>query len=636
MLFEDIDLTISKGDKIALIAKNGSGKSTLLRVVAGEDSPEGERAKITRNKHIRIGYTRQEPKISEKGTILDAVLDTDNEQILVIKEYEQSLMLNDERAIERNVEKIEDLKAWDIEVRIKEILSRLNINDLSEETKHLSGGEKKRIALAKMIIDTPDFFILDEPTNHLDIDMIEWLESYLQTSKLTILMVTHDRYFLERVCNHIIELDKGKLFPYSGNYSDYLEKKAIRMQIESTTLDKSKKLLLKELEWIRRQPKARGTKAKSRVSEFHKIKEKVSSITYEEAFQIQLNPTRLGKKILELNDVSMAFDEKVILQNFWYKFRKGERIGIAGPNGAGKTTLINILTGAIKPVSGKIVLGSTVVFGHYKQDGLDMSKEHRVIDHVRQYADYIPLKKGLKLAAERLLETFMFPRPQQLVYISQLSGGERKRLHLLSVLMQNPNFLILDEPTNDLDILTLNVLESYLRQFPGCLVIVSHDRFFMDKLVDHMFIMDGKGNVKDYNGTYTEWKESRPKARENQKSKSNSKAGMASIDSFTSKKIKRQPKPARRTGRADRRSVAEAVERQRPLAEKLSYLERKELEQLENEIETLEAEKKSLEKDFLKTDLPARELEKMSIELGSINTSIKEKELRWLELSEYS
>lgn len=262
MLFENIDLTISKGDKIALIAKNGSGKSTLLRVVAGEDSPEGERAKITRNKHIRIGYTRQEPKISEKGTILDAVLDTDNEQILVIKEYEQSLMLNDERAIERNVEKIEDLKAWDIEVRIKKILSRLNINDLSEETKHLSGGEKKRIALAKMIIDTPDFFILDEPTNHLDIDMIEWLESYLQTSKLTILMVTHDRYFLERVCNHIIELDKGKLFPYSGNYSDYLEKKAIRMQIESTTLDKSKKLLLKELEWIRRQPKARGTKAK--------------------------------------------------------------------------------------------------------------------------------------------------------------------------------------------------------------------------------------------------------------------------------------------------------------------------------------------------------------------------------------
>ena len=604
ILFKDLDFTISKGDKIALIAKNGSGKSTLLRIIGNEESAEGEKAKVLLNKNIKVGYLNQDPIFNANSTILESVIDSNNEQIIAIREYEEALILKDDDIIQKCLSAIEDLKAWDIEVRIKEILSKLNINDLSIKIGTLSGGQQKRIALAKLIIDEPDFFILDEPTNHLDIDMIEWLENYLQASRLTILMVTHDRYFLERVCNQIIELDKGLLFPYKGNYTDYLEKKSIRADVDSTMLDKGKKLLRKELEWMRRQPKARSTKAKSRITEYHKIKEKVSSISFDEAFAIEVDSARLGKKILELYDVSMAYQDKVILKNFWYKFKKTDRIGIAGPNGAGKTTLIKILTGEIRPNSGKRVKGSTVVFGHFSQDGLDMSKEHRVIDHIRQYADYIPLKKGLKLSAERLLETFMFSRPQQMVYISQLSGGERKRLHLLSVLIQNPNFLILDEPTNDLDILTLNVLESYLKQFPGCLVIVSHDRFFMDKLVDHMFIFEGDGAIKDYNGTYSEWKSS----------KNNERSGKGN----THKEIK-----------------SNREENTIPGIRKLSYLEKKEFKGLEKKISDLEKGKTRIEEQFLDPDLDAKKIEQLSIELAQVKNEIEEKEMRWLELSEY-
>ena len=606
VLFKDLDFAMSQGDKIALIAKNGSGKSTLLRIIGEEEAPEGEKARVIINKHIKTGYLKQDPEFHPDATILETVLDSDNEKIRAIRSYEEALIYSDQEGMQKWLTKIEDLKAWDIEVRIKEVLSKLNIHDLSQKISTLSGGQQKRIALAKMIIEEPDFLIMDEPTNHLDIEMIEWLEAYLQKSKLTLLMVTHDRYFLERVCNQIIELDKGILFPYKGNYSDYLEKKAIRTQVDNTVLDKTKKLLHKELEWMRRQPKARGTKAKSRITEYHKIKEKVSSITYDEAFTIEVDATRLGKKILELYDVSMAYGDKVILKDFWYKFKKGDRIGVAGPNGAGKTTLIKILTGEIKPNAGKRVEGSTVVFGHFSQDGLDMSKEHRVIDHIRQYAEYIPLKKGLKLSAERLLETFMFPRPQQQVFISQLSGGERKRLHLLTVLIQNPNFLILDEPTNDLDILTLNVLESYLMQFPGCLIIVSHDRFFMDKLVDHMFIFEGDGGVKDYIGTYSEWKEGKYLMKD---------------DGDNSKK----PETKKKT---ELKSDDDAPR-------KLSYFEKKEFNGLEKEIEKLEKRKSEIEQIFLDTSLSSEEIQKLSIELGEIRNEIETKEMRWLELSEF-
>jgi ATP-binding cassette subfamily F protein uup len=607
VLFKDLEFSMSQGDKIALIAKNGSGKSTLLRIIGGEEAPEGERARVLLNKQIKVGYVDQDPAFDPDSTILETVLDSDNEKINAIKAYEEALIFNDDDKVQKWLSKIEDLKAWDIEVRIKEILGKLNINDLSQKIKTLSGGQQKRIALAKMIIDEPDFMIMDEPTNHLDIEMIEWLEVYLQRTKLTLLMVTHDRYFLERVCNQIIELDKGRLFPFKGNYSEYLEKKAIRTHVDNTVLDKTKKLLYKELEWMRRQPKARGTKAKSRISEYHKIKEKVSSITYEEAFSIEVDATRLGKKILELYDVSKSYGEKTILKEFWYKFKKGDRVGVAGPNGAGKTTLIKILTGEIKPDSGKRVEGSTVVFGHFSQDGLDMSKEHRVIDHIRQYAEYIPLKKGLKLSAERLLETFMFPRSQQQVYISQLSGGERKRLHLLTVLIQNPNFLILDEPTNDLDLITLNVLESYLKQFPGCLVIVSHDRFFMDKLVDHMFIFEGEGGVKDYIGTYSEWK-----------------AGKYLNKEEPSPNTTKSPKTTSQTKPVESSSIR-----------KLNYFEKKEFSGLEKEIEKLEQKKNEIEQKFLDTTLSSQEIEKLSIELGEIKNEIEIKEMRWLELSEF-
>ncbi|MEE9374005.1 MAG: ABC-F family ATP-binding cassette domain-containing protein [Saprospiraceae bacterium] len=604
ILFKDLDFDISKGDKIALIAKNGSGKSTLLRIIGGEEAPEGERSRVILNKQIKVGYVKQDPVFHPEATVLETVLDSDNDKIQAIKAYEEALIFGEDERIQKWLTRIDDLKAWDIEVRIKEVLGKFNIHDLSRKMNTLSGGQQKRIALAKMIIDEPDFLIMDEPTNHLDIDMIEWLEIFLQKSKLTLLMVTHDRYFLERVCNQIIELDKGIIFPYKGNYSDYLEKKANRTQVDNTVLDKSKKLLLKELEWMRRQPKARGTKAKSRITEYHKIKDKVSSITYDEAFTIEVDSTRLGKKILELNDMSMAYDDKVILKNFWYKFKKGDRIGVAGPNGAGKTTLIKILTGAVKADTGKRIEGSTVVFGHFSQDGLDMSKEHRVIDHIRQYADYIPLKKGLKLSAERLLETFMFPRPQQLVYISQLSGGEKKRLHLLTVLIQNPNFLILDEPTNDLDILTLNVLESYLRQFPGCLVIVSHDRFFMDKLVDHMFIFEGDGGVKDYNGTYSEWKEGKYLKSDN------------------------------RTSHPPKVATTKIVKTEADASRKLNYFEKKEFSCLEGEIEKLEKKKKEIEIKFLDATLSPDKIQNLSITLGEIRNEIEEKEMRWLELSE--
>ncbi|MEL6124196.1 MAG: ABC-F family ATP-binding cassette domain-containing protein, partial [Bacteroidota bacterium] len=504
VLFDRINLTISRGDKIALIARNGSGKSTLLRVIAGVTPPEGEQAVVRLSKQVRIQFLDQEPQFDPAATIQEVFMDTEHPQIRALQEYNAALQTGEH--LEEALAKMDDLKAWDVEARGQEILYRLKLTDTDQVVGTLSGGQQKRLALAKLIMNEPDFLILDEPTNHLDVEMIEWLETYLSQSKLTLFMVTHDRYFLERVCNEIIELDKGRLFVYRGNYSDYLEKKALRTEQENSSLDKAKKLLQRELEWVRRQPKARGTKAKSRVDGYHKLHDKVSSITYEEAFSIEVDSARLGKKILEFYDVSMSYGDKVIMDEFWYKFKKGERVGISGPNGTGKTSFVKVLTGEVRPDSGRRVQGDTVQFGYYTQDGIHLQEDRRIIDVIKDIAEYIPLKKGLKLSAAALLERFMFPREQQQVYVSQLSGGERKRLHLLCVLIQNPNFLILDEPTNDLDILTLNVLESYLLQFPGCLVIISHDRFFMDKLVDHMFIFSGNGRIEDYNGTYSQWK----------------------------------------------------------------------------------------------------------------------------------
>lgn len=606
VLFDDINLSISKGDKIALIAKNGSGKTTLLKVIAGTEGIEGEHAKIQTAKGIEIAYLEQAPQFHPDANVLEAVLDSDQPEVKAIRVYEEAMQTGDNAALEEALVKMEDLKAWDIEHRMREILSRLNITDLKQKVGQLSGGQRKRIALAKIILRDPDFLILDEPTNHLDIDMIEWLESYLETSRLTIFMVTHDRYFLERVCNTIIELDRGKIYPYRGNYSNYLEKKDARMANEAVVLDKTQKLFKKELQWIRRQPKARGTKAKSRVDDFQDIKQKAHQKLDEDEMSIQIKAARMGSKILEAHGLSKSFGDKHIIKSFNYKFKKGERVGIVGPNGAGKSTFLQLLTGQLKPDGGKVVVGDTVVFGYYTQSGINLKEDRRVIDAIRDIAEYIPLEKGQKLTAESLLEKFLFPRSQQRVYVSQLSGGERRRLYLLTILMSNPNFLILDEPTNDLDVITLNVLENFLMDFPGCLIIVSHDRYFTDKLVEHLFILDGEGGVKDYNGNYSKYREDKIiEVREQQ----------------------RVDREKRKTEEAKVNTVEQA-------AKQLSHEERKTIKRVERAIEKLEEKKNTITQKFAEPGITPDQIAELSKELSEVKKQLEEKEEEWFMLSE--
>lgn len=602
VLFRDIDLHINHGDKVALVAQNGTGKTTLLRLIAGEEKGEGEQSRVFIHKNIRIGYLRQEPNFPDDWTVMETIFDSENPMIKAVRQYEEALLFaEDETKMQTALTNMEDLKAWDFESKIKEILFKLNITELDKTVGTLSGGQQKRLALAKLLIDEPEFIILDEPTNHLDLDMIEWLEDYLGQANRTIFMVTHDRYFLERVCNVIVELDQGNLYKYQGNYTDFLEKKATRHENESIGLEKAQKLMKKELEWIRRAPKARGTKAKSRVDAFDKIKEKASNKVDDQKVQIDIKGARLGSKILEVNYINKAYDDKVLIKDFFYKFKKNERVGIVGKNGVGKSTFLKLITKEIRPDSGTIVIGGTVQFGHFTQDGIQLKEDKRVIEVITDIAEFIPLAKGLKLSASKLLERFLFSKNHQQVYVSQLSGGERRRLYLLTVLMQNPNFLILDEPTNDLDILTLNVLENFLVDFPGCVLIVSHDRFFMDKLVDHLFVFEGDGKIKDYNGNYTEY-------RANKK--------------IEDRKKEKAPK--------------EKKERIKPDSDKpkMSYLERKEFNRLEKEIEKLEKRKAEITEKFNDASLSSEDIQKMSIELGEINNSIDEKEMRWLELSE--
>ena len=609
VLFSNISLHIDKGQKIALVAKNGTGKSTLMRVVNGSEAPEGENAKIELRKDIRIGFLVQDPDFKSYHSIMDAVFDSDNEKVKAIKAYEKALLnTEDAEAMQNAMAKMEDLKAWDFEARIKEILSKLNILQLGQHVSVLSGGQKKRLALAKILIEEPEFLILDEPTNHLDLDMIEWLEEYLQQAKLTVFMVTHDRYFLERVCNTIIELDRGVLYRYKGNYSEFLEKKATREDVEDRTLDHTKKLLNRELQWIRRQPKARGTKAKSRVTSFYDIKEKASQKIANDKLQIDIKGNRLGSKIVEAHYISKSYDDLLLIDNFDYKFRKKERVGIVGANGAGKSTLLKLLTKEIRPSSGKVVVGDTVVFGYYSQDGIKLKEDRRVLDVVQDIAEYIPLEKGIKLSASQMLERFLFPPKQQQVYVSQLSGGERRRLYLLTVLMKNPNFLILDEPTNDLDIITLNILEDFLIDFPGCLIIVSHDRYFMDKLVEHLFIFEGNGKIKDYNGNYSDYRVIQ-KGKDQEKNRVERKA---------EKDLNKKNKEAAKED-----------------SQKLSYEERKEMNRLEKEIKKLEAKKVTIGERFNDTqNLTPEDIQKLSKELNEIDKTIEEKEARWLELAE--
>lgn len=536
VLFTDVNLLINKGDRIALVAKNGTGKTTFLKLMAGEISPEGEKANIEIRKGLNIAYLRQTPDFHPEMSVLDTLMDSDIPEIKAIRDYELAIYKGDADEINKHVTIIENLEAWDIEAKVKEILFKLNIEKLDQQVKHLSGGQRRRIALAQILIQNPDVLILDEPTNHLDVEMIEWLEEYLSKPSLTIFMVTHDRYFLERVCNVIVELDEGSFFLYRGNYSNYLEKRSERKENDSLRQDKVKKLFKKELAWVRRQPKARGTKAKSRIEAFEKIKAEKNSVVQEGVLKFHIVPERLGSKIVEFHKVSKWFDDKVLMKSFSYKFKKNERVGISGVNGSGKSTFINLLTQQLEPDEGKVIKGETVKFGYYNQEGLKLKSDKRVIEVIRDIADFIPLEKGAKLTAEQLLERFLFPRFQQQVYVSQLSGGEKRRLYLLSILITNPNFLILDEPTNDLDILTLNILEDYLLEFPGCLIIISHDRYFMDKLIDHIFIMEGDGKVKDFNGSYSEWK-----ARKQLETEEQRKLSAEKIDEPKEKKSKKAP-----------------------------------------------------------------------------------------------
>lgn len=598
LLFSDVNLLINKGDKIALIAKNGSGKTTFLKLIAGEIKPEGENAKILVRKDIHIAFLKQEPKYDPETTVLDTIMSSEVPAIQAIRNYEEAILHKNEEAINKYVSIIEDLKAWDIEAKVKEILFRLNVNMLDKPMKQLSGGQRRRVALAQILIQEPEVLILDEPTNHLDLEMIEWLEEYLSNPNLTVFMVTHDRYFLERVCNNMVELDEGTFYSYTGNYSDYLEKREERKANTQVRNEKLNKLFKKELDWVRRQPKARGTKAKSRIEQFQKIKEEKNSFSREKELEIEIDSQRLGSKIVEFHNVSKSFGDLKIMENFDYKFKKKERVGIAGKNGSGKSTFINLMTGSLRPDTGKIIVGETVHFGYYHQEGLKLDQDKRVIDVIRDIAEYIPLTKGHKLSAAALLERFLFPRPQQQVYVSQLSGGERRRLYMLTVLISNPNFLILDEPTNDLDIITLNILEEYLMDFPGCLVIISHDRYFMDKLTDHIFIMKGKGEVKDFNGSYSEWR-----LREQ-------------LAMYEKSEIVQE----------------EEVKAEKKLKKHPVQVIKNKIKKIEQNLEKKNTQKAKLEKELEENMSDMEKVQELAVEIGKIVEEIESMELEWMEL----
>jgi len=604
-LFQGITLYIDKGQKIGLIAKNGSGKTTLMRVIAGREGSEGENAKIELRKDIRIGWLEQEPEFHPDLDVLTAVLDETNPLVRTMLRYEHALA-HPENATELQVAigAMDDLEAWSFDSKVKEMLYRFGMEDLEKKVRTLSGGQRKRLALVKILLDEPDFLILDEPTNHLDVEMIEWIEDYLQKPGLTIFMVTHDRYFLENVCDSIMELEGGQLKRYSGNYSDYLEKKALMEEVQATTYDRQKKLLKNELDWVRRSPQARTTKAKARVDAYFERKDNNDALKVKkDEMSLQIKENRMGSKIVECHNVGKSFDNKKIIDGFTYKFKRKERVGIVGPNGAGKSTFLQLLIQSLAPDTGKVVVGDTIIFGYYQQDGIQLDADKRVIDVVRDIAEVIPLEKGRELTAAQLLERFLFSRPQQQVYTSQLSGGERRRLYLLTVLMRNPNFLILDEPTNDLDVMTLQVLEDFLEDFPGCLIVVTHDRYFMDRLVEHLFVFEGNGHIRDFLGTHAEYRAIKRSEMQQQRIDLNAATSKPAVAGTTIKST-------------------------------LTNTERNEMKRLEKEMAQLESRKKEILHRFNADSLGAQEAAKLSDELGKIQDDLNRKEMRWLELSE--
>ncbi len=609
VIFEDITFGIEQGQKIAIVAKNGAGKSTLLNILFDIEGPDS--GEVIFNKSIKTGYLSQKHGLDESLNVLENLLVAKNDMTSAIQAYEQALKTEDESALQRAPDLMDHSGAWDYDAKIKEVLNRLSIVNLVQPVSELSGGQKRRIALAKILVEQPDFIILDEPTNHLDLEMIEWLEKWLQSTNLTILMVTHDRYFLEVICDEILEMENQTMYRYKGNFSYYLEKKAEREALEQTVKEKAQNLFKRELTWVRSTPKARTSKSKYRQEQFKDIKKQALKNLDQDQLRLEINMSRLGGKIVELHKVKKGYGDLKLIDQFSYVFKHKERLGLAGKNGSGKSTLLNMITGKDTPDSGKVIIGDTVKFGYYSQNGLKFNDQMKVIDVVREVGDHIPLTKGKTITAEQLLERFLFPRSMQRNFVYKLSGGERKRLHLLRVLMANPNFLILDEPTNDLDIFTLSILEDYLMQFPGVLLVVSHDRYLLDKLTDHTLVIKKGGEIRDILGNYTEWRAQEISSEKVQKSLERKEA-----------KVKA--------------SFAEASEAKKAsqVKTKLSFKEKFELDNLDKEIPILEAKKKELNEKLNSGITDHEELMKVSAEMGEISNELEEKEMRWLELSE--
>lgn len=603
-LFKNVTLGLSRGDKVALIGANGTGKTTLMTILAGiTPSDEGS---VSVRKDIRVGYLDQAPDFPDEFPVMEVLFSGNNPTAQIVKEYEHALHIGDNQKLMDTLEQMDALQAWDFEAKVKEILGKLGIQDVDKTMGTLSGGQKKRVALAKILIETPDLLILDEPTNHLDLGMVEWLENYLNTQNTTLLLVTHDRYFLDTVCNVIVELDNSTLYTYKGNYAYFLEKKAEREAVEASEVDKARNLYRKELDWIRRQPKARGTKAKYRVDAFEDTKEKANQRKFDNQIELNIKSTRLGSKIIELQSIGKRYGDRQIVNNFLYTFKKGDRIGIVGQNGAGKSTLLNMITGQLRPDNGQVVRGDTVQFGYYTQSDLDYKDGQRVVDWVKDVAEVIRLGTGQTVTASQYLNAFLFPPHKQGTFIEKLSGGEKRRLQLLRVMMQEPNFLILDEPTNDLDITTLNVLEEFLMNFPGCLVIVSHDRYFLDRLVDHLFVFEENGHISDFPGNYTDYRQRTVEQMES-----------------TEKRVV-SPEP----------SIIAPITNPSTSKRKLSFKEQKEMETLEKEIAQAEAQKADFEAKLNTGSSSHEELTNWAREIERIASILEEKEMRWLELSE--
>jgi ABC transport system ATP-binding/permease protein len=604
-LFSGLSFHISEGDKIALIARNGTGKSTLLRILAGKEYED--EGKVWISKDVDIALFEQNPEFFESGTILQNIFFHKHPVMDAIREYEDSMETDDHARQADAIVRMDEMNAWDFDAKVKQILGKLSIQNLHQVVNTLSGGQRKRVALARTLIDIGFehkhiLLIMDEPTNHLDVEMVEWLEHYLNKEKITLLLVTHDRYFLDEVCNEIWEIDNGQLYTYKGNYENYLEKKAARIENEASSIDKARNTYRKELEWMRKQPRARTTKSKSRQDNFYLIEAKAKQRIEDRKMELEMKMNRLGGKVVEMKKVYKSYGDKQILKGFDYIFKKGERVGIAGKNGVGKSTFINIVQGLEQADSGKVNIGDTVVFGNYSQEGLVVKEDMRVIEYVKNIAESFPLAKGGSLSAAQFLELFLFTPDQQYTYISKLSGGEKRRLHLLSVLFRSPNFLILDEPTNDLDLPTLGVLETFLADFPGCLMIVSHDRYFMDKLVDHLLVFEGNGIVRDFPGNYSEY-------RLFEEAVQSGKEILTAPEKLTAV----TPQPAKK---------------------KVGFKEKREFELLEKELADLNREKETITTRLSTGEMPFDELQRLSARIGEITALLDEKEMRWLELSE--